>query len=115
MTKLVPITIACEESCRCNGIGGPCVTSRAVSRTDSGDGSVGRQLALPRSSDHLGLDGHGDTVFHIFWVIRQFFMDYVLVRWQQRANDTLEIIGPMPGTVIRRPRAGSFSTKLVKI
>jgi hypothetical protein len=52
---------------------------------------------------------------HIFWVIRQFFMDYVLVRWQQRANDTLEIIGPMPGTVIRRPHAGSFSTKLVKI
>jgi hypothetical protein len=35
-------------------------------------------------------------------------MDYVLVRWQQRPNDTLEIIGPMPGTVIRRPYAGSF-------
>jgi hypothetical protein len=51
----------------------------------------------------------------IFRVIRQFFMDYVLVRWQQRANDTLEIIDPMPGTVIGRPHAGSFSTKLVKI
>src|SRR5258708_10002398 len=39
------------------------------------------------------------------------------LRWEERTKlgraDALEMIGPMPGTVIRRAHAGSCSTKLV--